>query len=165
MQQPVNGRGLQNCGIKARYKPDGGAGVPGAEGPAGSYSGHLFGHFDVDRMPFKANSVITVLAPSPGAIRDGWNAMERFLGGSPLMIALRLAIISLVVGIIMSALGISPQNLVYRLRNFLQAIYDLGFDSIEWILQYLMLGALVVIPVWLITRLLSLGRTRKNDKN
>ena len=91
--------------------------------------------------------------------------MERFLGGSPLMVALRLALISIVVGVVMSALGISPQNLVYRLRAFAQAIYDLGFGSIEWLLQYLMLGALVVIPIWLISRLFSAGKRRKDDIN
>ena len=89
--------------------------------------------------------------------------MENFLGGSPLMVALRLALISIVVGVVMSVLGISPQNLIYRLRAFLQTIYDLGFGSIEWLLQYLMLGALVVIPIWLITRLVSVGRRKKDD--
>ena len=89
--------------------------------------------------------------------------MERFLGGSPLMVIVRLALISIVVGIVMSALGISPQNLVYRIRAFLQSIYDLGFGSIEWLLQYLMLGALVVVPIWLITRLFAIGRRKKDD--
>ena len=79
------------------------------------------------------------------------------------MVIVRLALISIVVGIVMSALGISPQNLVYRIRSFLQSIYDLGFGSVEWLLQYLMLGALVVVPIWLITRLFSIGRRRKDD--
>ena len=89
--------------------------------------------------------------------------MERFLGGSPLSVALRLALISIVVGVVMSALGISPQNLIYRLRGFVQKIYDLGFGSIEWVLQYLMLGAVIVIPIWLIARLFSVGRRKKDD--
>ena len=91
--------------------------------------------------------------------------MERFLGGSPLMVLVRLALISIVVGIVMSALGISPQNLIYRLRGLIQTIYDLGFGSIEWLLQYLMLGALVVVPIWLISRLFSAGRQKKDDRN
>lgn len=91
--------------------------------------------------------------------------MDRFLGGSPLGVVLRLALISIVVGIVMSALGISPQNFVYRVRQLIQRIYDLGFDSIEWLLQYLMLGALVVVPIWLISRLFSLGRSSKDDRN
>jgi len=91
--------------------------------------------------------------------------MDRFLGGSPLAIVIRLALISIVVGIVMSALGISPQNLVYRLRQILQNIYDLGWGSIEWLLQYLMLGALVVIPIWLISRLFSMSRGSKDDRS
>jgi len=89
--------------------------------------------------------------------------MDRFLGGSPLAVLLRLAVISIVVGIVMSALGISPQNLVYRLRQILQRIYDLGFGSLDWLLQYLMLGALVVVPIWLISRLFSIGRSSGKD--
>ncbi len=88
--------------------------------------------------------------------------MERFLGGSPLSVALRLALISIVVGVAMSALGLSPQDLIYRLRAIVQKLYDLGFGSIEWILQYLMLGAVVVIPIWLIARLFSVGRDKKD---
>jgi hypothetical protein len=37
--------------------------------------------------------------------------MERFLGGSPLGVALRLIIISVVVGIVLTALGYNPRDL------------------------------------------------------
>lgn len=89
--------------------------------------------------------------------------MDRFLGGNPIAVALRLALISIVVGIVMAAMGITPDNIIYRIRQFMQTLYDLGFGSIEWLLQYLMLGALVVIPIWLISRLFSIGRGSKRD--
>ena len=91
--------------------------------------------------------------------------MNRILGGSPLAVILRLAVLSIVVGVVLSVLGINPSNLFYRIREILQKIYDLGFGSIEWLLQYLMLGALVVIPIWLIARLFSIGKSGRDDQN
>ncbi len=91
--------------------------------------------------------------------------MNRILGGSPLAVILRLAVLSIVVGVVLSVLGINPSNIVHRIREILQKIYDLGFGSIEWLLQYLMLGALVVIPIWLIARLFSVGKNGRDDKN
>jgi hypothetical protein len=34
----------------------------------------------------------------------------------------------------------------------------LGFDSIEWIFRYFLLGAVIVFPIWLVVRLLKVGR-------
>jgi hypothetical protein len=41
-------------------------------------------------------------------------------------------------------------------------IYNLGFGAFESVLGYMLLGAVVVIPVWLLARLLS-GLSRRND--
>ncbi len=80
-------------------------------------------------------------------------------GGNPLSVLIRLAILSLVVGIILSALGISPSNLFYHLNLLARRIYDLGFDAVEQVLQYVILGAMVVVPIWLIARLFGvIGR-------
>lgn len=80
------------------------------------------------------------------------------LGGNPLGVIVRLALLSIVVGIVLSALGITPANFFYNLNIIGRRIYDMGFGAIEWVLQYLALGAMVVVPVWLIARLVGLGR-------
>lgn len=82
-------------------------------------------------------------------------------GGNPLGVILRLVVLSIVVGIVLSALEITPRDLVWRLRLFVQRIYDLGFGAVEQVLTYLALGAVVVVPIWLVARLVGAGRPPK----
>ncbi len=81
-----------------------------------------------------------------------------FLGGSVLGVLVRLTILSIVVGIILSALGITPDNFFYQINVLLRRIYDLGFGAIESVLGYFILGAMVVVPVWFISRLIKASR-------
>lgn len=83
------------------------------------------------------------------------SAFSRFIGGSPLEVAIKLVLMSFVVGIILSALNIDPLDIIAGIRNLITRIYELGFDSIEWALRYLALGAAVVIPIWLVLRFLK----------
>ncbi len=85
---------------------------------------------------------------------------ETFFGGSVLATVLRLAVLSVIVGIVLSALDITPRDLVLRLRLMVQKVYALGFGAVEQALSYLLLGAVVVVPIWLLSRLLSSGRSR-----
>ncbi len=79
--------------------------------------------------------------------------MNRFFGGPPLAVLIRLGVTSVIVGIILSYLGINPQNLLSSLINFIWRIYNMGFDALEWAATYFILGALIVIPVWFLGRL------------
>ena len=83
-----------------------------------------------------------------------------FWGGSPLAVLLRLALMSVVVGVVLSALGINLRNFLDRINMLLRNLYDLGFSAIDWALQYLLIGAIVVVPVWLISRLVAMGRNK-----
>ncbi len=80
---------------------------------------------------------------------------ERIFGGNPLSVVIRLVVLSVVVGIVLSALNIRPENLFYHVRLLIQRIYDLGFGAVEGIFGYFLLGAAVVIPIWLVIRLLG----------
>jgi hypothetical protein len=81
-------------------------------------------------------------------------------GGNPLGVVIRLALISIVVGIVMKALGIDLRNFFDRLNELLRNLYDLGFDAFQWVIEYLLLGALVVVPIWLIARVVSAARSK-----
>jgi hypothetical protein len=81
-------------------------------------------------------------------------------GGNPLGVVIRLALISIVVGIVMKALGIDLRNFFDRLNELLRNLYDLGFDAFQWVIEYLLLGALVVVPIWLIARVVSAARAK-----
>jgi hypothetical protein len=86
---------------------------------------------------------------------------NRFFGGNPVAVIVRLVILSIIVGIVLSALNIRPTEIIYYVRLLFQRLYDLGFASIESVLEYFLLGAVIVIPIWLIARLF--GAMRKGD--
>jgi len=90
-----------------------------------------------------------------------------FFGGNPLAVIVRLVLLSIVVGIVMSALGISPRNLFYHLELLARRIYDMGFGAFEWLFHYLLIGAVVVVPVWLVARVLraGAGAARRDDRD
>jgi hypothetical protein len=84
------------------------------------------------------------------ANQDG---MHRFLGGSPLAVAFRLILLSILVGVVLAAVGFDPWNIVNSIRLLFQRIWDLGFDAINGLWRYFLLGAVIVIPIWLLSRL------------
>lgn len=94
---------------------------------------------------------------------DGDETMERFFGGNPVAVILKLVVMSVVVGIVLAALGLSPLQLIERLQRLVIRIYDMGFDAIDWAFQYFLLGAVIVIPVWFLSRLFK--STRKSNES
>lgn len=86
------------------------------------------------------------------------NPVSRFLGGSPLRVALQLLFLCLVVGVILSALNINPWDLYHGLRGFVRNIFSMGFGAVERFGGYIVLGAVVVLPVWLVLRILNATR-------
>jgi hypothetical protein len=83
--------------------------------------------------------------------------MDRLFGGNPLTVIVKLIVLSLVVGIVMAALGLDVFLLVDSLQRLVMRLYDMGFGAIEWAIRYFLLGAAVVIPIWLVVRVLKLG--------
>lgn len=79
--------------------------------------------------------------------------MNAFFGGQPLAVLVRLVIVSLLVGFILSAMGLHPFDIVDSLVRFVEHIYYMGFDAIEWAFRYFLLGAVIVFPVWFVARL------------
>ena len=88
------------------------------------------------------------------------NGMTRFLGGSPLSVAFRLILLSILVGVVLAAIGFDPWNIVYSIRLLFQRIWGLGFDAINGLWRYFLLGAVIVIPIWLLSRLFGTQRDR-----
>lgn len=81
--------------------------------------------------------------------------ITQFLGDTPSRTLVKLAVISFVVGIIMSALNFTPVEVWYAVRDFFVRIYDLGFEAFGRIGKYFVYGAMVVIPIFILTRLLK----------
>ncbi|WP_088343085.1 MULTISPECIES: DUF6460 domain-containing protein [Rhodomicrobium] len=91
--------------------------------------------------------------------------MERFLGGSPLAVFVRLIIISTITGIALSAAGFNPRDLLSIIPDLIHRIANFGFEWVETAFNWFLLGAVIVIPVWLILRFLKFvaGDTDKGD--
>ena len=99
----------------------------------------------------------------PNDVRDlpaSNDGLYRFLGGSPLAVAFRLILLSILVGVVLAAIGFDPWNIVNSLRLLIQRIWDLGFDAINGLWRYFLLGAVIVIPIWLISRMFGAPRGR-----
>ena len=87
------------------------------------------------------------------------DAVNRFLGGSPLSVAVRLILLSILVGVILSAIGLDPRDIWRSLERLVRSILDMGWDAIAWAWRYFLLGAAIVVPIWLLVRLAKGGRS------
>lgn len=81
-----------------------------------------------------------------------------FLGDTPGRTAIKLVVVSLIVGFLMAIFGVDPWDLVYGIRNFILDLWYGGFAALGRVGDYLILGATVVIPVFIVVRLLSYRR-------
>ena len=86
--------------------------------------------------------------------------VNRWFGGSPLGVLARLVLVSILVGVILSALGFDPWNIIQSIRALFQRLWDMGFDAVRWLWRYFLLGAVIVIPIWIIARLVNAPRGR-----
>jgi len=81
-----------------------------------------------------------------------------FFGDSVAGTLIRLVLLSIIVGIVFSALGINPSNIVESLQRLVQRLTMFGFDTVQWAVGYFLLGAVVVFPIWFIVRLARAGK-------
>ena len=86
------------------------------------------------------------------------SGLTRFLGDSPLRIFLKLLVVSFLVGIVMSTFGWSPLDIYYWVEDTILSFWNLGFAAIDRFVGYLLLGAAIVVPAFLILRLFSYRR-------
>src|SRR5436309_13965386 len=94
--------------------------------------------------------------PTERPMANNNNYANRFFGGSPLSVIFRLVLLSILIGVILEVLGLDPWNIIDSLRRLVLRIWDMGFDALRWLWRYFLLGAAVVLPIWLIVRLMGL---------
>lgn len=86
------------------------------------------------------------------------SGLERLMGGRPGSVVIKLVLISLVVGFVMSVFGFNASDLV---RGTIEAVRDAFRDSAGLFRQlgsYVLAGAAIVVPIWLLLRLTRGGR-------
>jgi hypothetical protein len=86
------------------------------------------------------------------------NPVGRFLGGSPAMVVVRLIVVSFVVGIVLETFGFDPGTLFAEALRSARQVVELGFSDIRQVGRILLTGGMVVVPVWLVMRLLDASR-------
>lgn len=86
------------------------------------------------------------------------SAMNRFLGDSPIKVFLKLLVVSFLVGVVMSAFGWSPYDILFAIRDFFLRMWNMGFATVDRFVGYLLLGAAIVLPAFIILRLFSYRR-------
>ena len=82
--------------------------------------------------------------------------MPRSLGAT----ILRLFILSIIVGLILSAFDINPESLLGAIGGTAESIFNVIAGAIEWAVPFALIGAIVVVPIWLIVTALRIARRR-----
>jgi hypothetical protein len=76
------------------------------------------------------------------------------------MVALRLIVVSFIVGIVLVTFGFDPAGIIDSFVSVIRHLFDFGLTDVRQIGRVLATGALVVLPVWLVLRLLDSRRAR-----
>lgn len=80
---------------------------------------------------------------------------QGFLGDSVGRVIIRLLVLSLVVGFIMSYFNVTPWDLVAFIRQTFQKLWNSGLDALKDIGNWILIGAVVVVPIFLLTRVFA----------
>ncbi|GAB5377688.1 MAG: hypothetical protein AcusKO_41500 [Acuticoccus sp.] len=82
--------------------------------------------------------------------------LEYVLGGTPLGVVIRLLVMSFVVGLVLTVLDVNPNDIIVWIEDRLRFLTSFGFETFEEAGAIILLGAVVVIPVWVVLRILRL---------
>ncbi|HMN72914.1 MAG TPA: DUF6460 domain-containing protein [Rhodoblastus sp.] len=112
--------------------------------------------------PFRNPPIDITPAPAGGArVQDkepdmANSTLQRFIGGPPTAVLLRLLFVSLVVGALLVWLDIRPLEIFNALQRFVNRLWTMGWDAVREVAQYVLAGAVIVLPVWLLMRLFNM---------
>jgi hypothetical protein len=81
--------------------------------------------------------------------------LNRLLGDTPGRTFVKLLILSVVVGFVMTMMGLSPWDLVRFVDDTVRDLWRSGFRALGRVGEYLAVGAMVVIPAFIVLRVLN----------
>jgi hypothetical protein len=68
----------------------------------------------------------------------------------------KLLIACFLVGMLLRLLHITPANLIEHFGETIRQLFDFGvsllhsaMSTVEWVVPYILLGAIIVVPIWL----------------
>lgn len=62
----------------------------------------------------------------------------------------KLLVVSLLVGMMLAFFDMKPEELLASLGDTVKSIFQVLVSLVEWMVPYVLLGAVVVIPIWVI---------------
>ena len=68
---------------------------------------------------------------------------------------IKLIVLCLAVGLLLTFFDITPTDLLNNFWRTIRNIWQVGVDAAEWAWKYVALGAVVVLPIWLLTVVLK----------
>jgi hypothetical protein len=86
------------------------------------------------------------------------DGVNRFLGDSIGRTIIKLIVVCLIVGFVLAFFGFTPDNIVDTIRYYFLDLWYNGFQALGRVGDYLLLGAIIVVPVFVVLRLLSIRR-------
>jgi hypothetical protein len=98
------------------------------------------------------------MAMNDDTVTKNNDTVTKVFGGSPLAVLMRLILISVLVGVILSAFGLDPWDIMRSIERLIRTIWNMGWDAFHWLWRYFLLGAVIVVPIWLIMRAVNAPR-------
>jgi hypothetical protein len=92
----------------------------------------------------------------PSNQSEGGRSLPKINGRS----IVKILVASLLVGIVLAALDIDPRNLLESAQAAFEKLADMGVSFFNWAFTYILIGAVVVVPIWLITYLWRVLRNK-----
>jgi hypothetical protein len=82
--------------------------------------------------------------------------LTRIFGDRPFVAVAQLLVLSLLVGLALTAIGIDPLHLAGSLQRVMHRAANLRSATLHWGWHCFLLGAMLVIPGWMLVRLSAL---------
>jgi hypothetical protein len=83
------------------------------------------------------------------------DGLNRFLGDTPVRTMVKLVVLCVVVGFVMSTFGLYPMDILLWVRRFFIDLWRSGFAALGTVGDYLLLGGAIVIPIFIALRILN----------
>ena len=76
----------------------------------------------------------------------------------------KLLVVSLLVGMMLAFFDMKPEELLASLGDTVKSIFQVLVSFVEWMVPYVLLGAVVVIPIWVIMLVWRYFRSKSEKK-
>jgi Domain of unknown function (DUF6460) len=72
----------------------------------------------------------------------------------------RLLLASFAVGVALSVFDVRPETLLRDLDDYAYQLFTAAVDAVTWAIPYILIGAVVVAPIWLVMTIWKAVRSR-----